>query len=537
MIESNGVLNKGFLTLQLSPELQRCTSKLGYKIHLFNENGEFRDIVKMPDDTSKVSKCHFGSINVLEGALKEHLKSYYTYLVYRYLPSTVQQYHDAILCLVSKISDCDTFDDALEETIMAKPASFTTPIKTLVRFLILNEYEGLSFDKAEEILRLEGYASNKNSYLWLFTVDEELGPFTREEMRVLNGALKNESIFIVDRLILALCIQFGLRSIQISLLKEEDFVEDAELGFCYLNVPRLKQKGQTFRRELFTKRPVDDELAGLIKRVLKHNSEAYKDLNLENPPLIYRKYIDYVHGSRGSSKAKEGCKGVFLRVSHVGEFKTDQQRSYIYHLPPSSLNYRLHGVMEELPLSPRTGKPFHLTPYRFRYTVGTNAVMEGMTEEEVAYLLDHSSTLCVKHYFRYTREMWELLENATRKRTEQRHFTAAWSREKDLSGNIYGKEVIEPSAFTAIGRCHKKAACYLEPAVACYACDEFCPNKDKVSHNNALTSLKKRKQVVADTSPVTLTKQLDEAIAGCEAAIAYSDGIKVVNINSGGSGE
>ena len=190
-----------------------------------------------------------------------------------------------------------------------------------------------------------------------------------------------------------------------------------------------------------------------------------------------------------------------------------------------------------LPLSPRTGKPFYLTPYRFRYTVGSNAVMEGMTEEEVADLLDHSSTRCVKHYFRYTREMWELLENATAKRTEQQHFTAAWNREEDLSGNIYGKEIIELHAFTAIGKCQKEAACYLEPAVACYSCDKFCPNKEKSSHDNALISLKDRKKVVDESTSSSLSKQLDEAIAGCEAAIAYAEGVEVVNINEGSGDE
>ncbi len=193
----------------------------------------------------------------------------------------------------------------------------------------------------------------------------------------------------------------------------------------------------------------------------------------------------------------------------------------------------MRSIVNYLPLSPRTGKPFHLTPYRFRYSVSSNAVIEGMTEEEVADLLDHSSTLCVKHYFRYTHEMWELLENATIRRTEQQHFTAAWNREEDLNGNIYGKEIIELHALTVIGKCQKEAACYLEPAVACYSCDKFCPNKEKSSHNNALISLKDRKQVLANSAPTSLSKQLDEAITGCEAAIAYAEGVEVVNINKG----
>ena len=101
----------------------------------------------------------------------------------------------------------------------------------------------------------------------------------------------------------------------------------------------------------------------------------------------------------------------------------------------------------------------------------------------------------------------------------------------------YGKEIIELHAFTAIGKCQKEAACYLEPAVACYNCDKFCPNKETNSHKNALTSLKDRKEVVASKSTDSLSKHLDEAIAGCEAAIAYSEGVEVVNIYQGGRDE
>ena len=257
------------------------------------------------------------------------------------------------------------------------------------------------------------------------------------------------------------------------------------------------------------------------------------------PPLFFRKVQVYIKGLKGSVKHFEGVKvdeGSYRSIN--SQFYGEENKaSYLHHNKPHNFYNRMISTTSYLPLSPRTGKPFHLTPYRFRYTVGSNAVMEGMTEEEVADLLDHSSTLCVKHYFRYTREMWELLENATAKRTEQQHFTAAWNREEDLSGNIYGKEIIELHAFTAIGKCQKEAACYLEPAVACYSCDKFCPNKEKSSHDNALISLKDRKKVVDESTSSSLSKQLDEAIAGCEAAIAYAEGVEVVNINEGSGDE
>lgn len=523
----------------LAPQERIVKNRLGYKVELFDETGEFNNVVKLPDDTSQVFYLYFNTINELAFELKEHFKGYYTYLLPRYLPSSIRGYHNAITCIAENIVNGKTFDEAIDGAVMANPTNFVSPIKSLIRYLILNEYETLSFDKAEEILRLEGYTSNKNAYLALFTMDEELGPFTLEELRVLNEALKDEEIYIADRLILALSIQFGLRPIQLSLLKEKDFISDAELGLCYLNVPRVKQKSAQFRREEFTKRIVDEELAALIKRVIANNQKSYAEFSNMESPLFYKKGLIFRNETNRWEKFTENSdiNGAYYAMSKAEYYESKGKESYLHHLEPQNFHNRMVAITRYLPLSPRTGKPFHLTPYRFRYTVGSNAVMEGMTEEEVAELLDHSSTLCVKHYFRYTREMWELLENATAKRTEQQHFTAAWNREEDLGGNIYGKEIIELHAFTAIGKCQKEAACYLEPAIACYACDKFCPNKEKPSHNNALNSLKERKQALADSTSTSLSKQLDEAIAGCEAAIAYAEGAEVVNVNKGQNDE
>ena len=313
-----------------------------------------------------------------------------------------------------------TIETAIDVVMNDNPKQYISVMKSFIQFIILNEYEGISYDKAEEILKLEGYSGNQNEYLSLFTLDSELGPFTREELRIVNKATKNTEIEVVDRLLLALCLQFGLRPIQISLLKQSDLVEDENLGLCYLNVPRVKQGGQLRRLE-FSKRFVDEDLLTLIKSVIKDNLKKYGSISLSSPPLFFRK-ISQLKNTDHYFLPKD-----LKQYSEVGKI------DYAHHISSSVIASRLTVLSKLLPLSPRTGKPFHLTAYRFRHTVGTNAVMEGMTEEEVAELLDHSSTLCVKHYFRYTREMWEQLENATFKRTEQLHFTAAWNRENDLS--------------------------------------------------------------------------------------------------------
>jgi integrase len=524
MISDNTVFDIGFTDFKVEPlpiDERTFTIRLGYKVELLDESGEFNSSVGLPDDTGGVRFLNFDGFSSLEPELKEHLKNFYIYLLPRYLPGTMRTYHDAIKLVVTAVGEGKILEGAIEIAMNVNPTLNVNVMKSFAQFLILNEYEGLSYDKAEEILMLEGYSSDSNSYLSLFTLDDEMGPFTREELRILNEVTKNTEIEAVDRLIMALFLQFGLRPIQLSLLKQSDFIEDETLGLCYINIPRVKQ-GDQFRRTEFSKRFVDDELSQLIKLCIeKGNLLAISRFSSDDLPLFYRKEIGQI----------------YLDKPFFELWRDTEKKNFGYHLTPTSFGGRLRTIAKKLPLSPRTGKPFHLTAYRFRYTVGTNAVMEGMTEEEVADLLDHSSTLCIKHYFRYTREMWELLENATANRTEQQHFTAAWNREDDLSGNIYGIEIIELHAFTAIGKCQKEAACYLEPAVACYNCDKFCPNKETNSHKNALTSLKDRKKVVASNSTDSLSKHLDEAIAGCEAAIAYSEGVEVVNINQGGRHE
>jgi len=127
--------------------------------------------------------------------------------------------------------------------------------------------------------------------------------------------------------------------------------------------------------------------------------------------------------------------------------------------------------------------------------------------------------------------MWEILENATISRVEQKQFTAAWMREGDLQGNVFS-EVCEPQNFNVIGKCASKSICFEEPAITCYSCSRFCPNKDSGAHELALKGLIKRKDHLVKVSTPNVVSVIDQAIAGCHAAIAYSEGHSVVLINA-----
>ncbi|SMG62746.1 [weak similarity to] integrase family protein, partial [methanotrophic bacterial endosymbiont of Bathymodiolus sp.] len=126
-------------------------------------------------------------------------------------------------------------------------------------------------------------------------------------------------------------------------------------------------------------------------------------------------------------------------------------------------------------------------------------------------------------------EMFEILEESTLDRIENKFFTAAWAKET-MKGNIYDIDVVEPNTAITIGKCQKGSPCTLEPAVACYQCDKFCPNNDVTGHKKALKSLKERAEQAAQVSNRSVAHQFDEAIAGCTAAVVYAEGEQVFSI-------
>lgn len=515
-------------------------TRLGYNIEVRNNTGTWLKEIIWTDDNGSSSLIKTDMFFTGQAEIDLIISDFLRHLLTRYMGSTVINYARGIELFTSEIIQGKDLKDSLNSAIThIRRDNDLTAIKLMVEWFIAYELPDLPYDFAEEILKLSRGGA-QNSYSSLFTLDAELGPFTREENAILTKALDNPYIHLEDRVILALCMTFGLRPIQISLLKQSDFIERTDMGEYFLNVPRVKQ-AQPTRRTQFTKRKLTTETAKMIKDLIETHQQTFKDLNIQDPPLIMRRH--YLFDKDHPYKALPDDAYSNVKNPNWIEDLAHNENPYqfIYdandkthaghHIDSSQINYRLKCIASYLPMSPRTGLPFNLTPYRFRYTVGTTAVLEGMTEAEVADLLDHSNIGSVKHYFRYTHEMFEILEEATNKRVEQQHFVAAWTREGDQTGNIYGEEIIETRHFTTIGKCHKGSPCLLEPAVACYQCNKFCPSKDSNTHKNALKNLQEKREELKSTSTGSVIHQLDEAVAGCEAAIAYSEGKTVNFIN------
>jgi len=526
-------IDNGTIVKYFPKELRHVTTRLGYKIEVKNEYGEWINEIFWPDDNGSITIIRPHILLTGNQDFDDVISMLLNHLLKNYLGGTINNYLNSLAPIASKISDGKSIIESMEHGLNSSVlAQDLTAIKKLSEWLIISEIESYPYDFHHELMKLS-FGENRNQYSALFTFNSELGPFVSEEMSIIQSAISNPHIHVENRVILALFVFFGLRPIQVSLLKQSDIVINEDSALNYIKIPRVKQNQQE-RRTQFTKRLLSSELSELLVELISIHNRVYSNLELVDPPLIMRRITGFHGTEHPYREQRESDYGYKSKNSQVNKPLSFQKYQEIYidnnkdeeghHLSSNGIRFRLQEIERYLPNSPRTNRQFNLFPYRFRYTLGTNAVMEGKTEAEVMDLLDHSSPGSVKHYFRYTHEMYEILNEATNKRVEQQHFVAAWTREGDQTGNIYGQEIVEIKYFTSIGKCHKGSFCSFEPAVACYNCDKFCPSKDAKAHENALETLNDRLEELKATSTGAVLHQLDGAIAGCKAAIAYSEG-------------
>lgn len=540
--EAELILNEdGQITPIITEAERTITNRLGYKIQVKDAHGEWLEDVVIVDDNGSATHLHNlpAITHTRDTELNAVLESMVNRIISSYLPTTTRNYIDALFIFTQEHKDYGLSIDRTIEKTMSKAASnkyYSNPsaetivrvLKQLTVHLVAHEYPGLSIDRAEELVgaSLNG---NRNNYMKLFLMDDSFGPFTREEMGIIQAALDDDDLDIPldSRIIVQLCVDWGLRPIQLSLLKEKDFQHNPQNGSYWLNVPRVKQK-QHDRRTQFKKRLISERLGLLITKMMEQNQWKKTYYGIDDPPLFHRRFERMMSDKSGIINVNDRP----MLNPHIHKYE-GAKYDYAFHIHQYIILRRIHEVECFLPLSPRTGQLFNLTPYRFRYTLGTASVTQGMSAPEVAERLDHSNAESVRHYFKNTEHLWEVIQEATTSRIEQGHFVAKFMSKEPESDNIYAVDITERTTLTTIGKCHKGTACQLEPAVACYSCSSFKPNENVEGHQKAksvIVELMSRAQ--SQSSKGEIQHVFDEALVGVEAAIAYAqDDQSVLGIN------
>lgn len=178
--------------------------------------------------------------------------------------------------------------------------------------------------------------------------------------------------------------------------------------------------------------------------------------------------------------------------------------------PVGAIQYAMNRWVRAARLiSPRTGKPLHLTPRRLRYTLATEMAREGASRHRIADVLDHTDLQNVEVYIeassyivtqvgpRFDARFKPVLQRFLGKivATSDPQPVAGLQR-KVIPGVLVHLPTL-PVNLGGIGACGRDAQtegiCQLAPPLSCYSCDKFAAFRD-FDHASIADSLE---QVIA----------------------------------------
>lgn len=382
-------------------------------------------------------------------------------------------------------------------------------IRMFANYAIENAYWG--FDESIIFKLDEIKIPNSGGKIRVSLLDHENGPFTRTEVAQIAQAIHKEDVPLQTRVCFKLAMQFGLRPIQIALLREDDVYYDDKLLAWFINIPRVKGRTAQLRRNKnnFVLRELPTHLAQDITELNKLYDGTEK-LDFEGNKL-----------PRPLLKA-DSCHTQILAHKRLKEYAWhlfSEDITRLFSLSRKLLNIQSRYILGE------DGNPtlLKITCYRFRYTLGTRMVMEGKTLEEVAIALDHSSVASIQHYFRYNRDLIDFIDDSFESSNTIKNAVMRWQGfiiDED-DGSVEGS-LIRVSDIASLGKCLKKTQCEMHPTISCYSCSRFRPFKN-ANHEAQLKVIKAERDFVKANSSGAALHQLDEA---WEGAIQIVEAIK-----------
>jgi integrase len=341
-----------------------------------------------------------------------------------------------------------------------------------MRYLGLNE----NIDDGVYKLTDQWKLSGNEKGVAVLSLDPEAGPFSSTEFEAigLNAAHRYaEGILTTERYaILLLYKSTGRRSEQLASLKVKDFsLTSKYTGYptYVVNIPRIKQRGGRFRSTF--------KAFGLVKSVGQIIEQHIKESIAEVEFQLNRKL----------TAEEQGELPLFITASVIEEAKKytgikfhEFLKSELSHLTSAALGRRLNTAVNQLKvISERTGELIHVNPYRFRYTLGTRAAIEGAGIITIATLLDHSDTQSVACYVANVPEF--AIEISKIMNQPLARYAAAFAGKVVENEGEANKETLGATRIPLrekncdVGSCGTNAFCQDYAPIACYLCPKFRP--------------------------------------------------------------
>ena len=316
-------------------------------------------------------------------------------------------------------------------------------------------FSGLSKDAYGYLNEVKLKGNNKGTAV--LTMSPHDGPFTDLELESIQTSLNNRyasnNITEADYLLIWLMMIYGSRPIQFAALKLIDLQtlkkQDSTNEYI-IRIPRAKNRKKI--RSEFKDRLVPPEIGELL--------------------FIYRNTI------------KEKFRNILDDAEQAPLFPSLSERrsgELAFHQSSSDIAILIKQVISEFNItSERTGEKLHITPTRFRRTIGTRAASEGHGELIIAEILDHTDTQNAGVYVQATPEIIKRIDKAiaTYMAPIAQAFAGVLIGDKSKAKRFddASSDIIDPridSQSKSMGKCGSYSFCGLLAPVACYTCGSF----------------------------------------------------------------
>lgn len=313
----------------------------------------------------------------------------------------------------------------------------------------------------------------------VLSLDPDEGPFSPFEFQAIvtrtNEYLAENKLSLYEAALIKVFCATGRRPIQISSLKVKDLYISSKYKLntgehpSVLNIPKAKLRGNSLFRASFSEVGIRENLAEILYEhieILK--VQVTKLLKLELSELEFKELP--VFYSLDKLTAIDWNQKDLLKILS----------SEIIHLPTSDLTFQLRNAVKKLGIRSReTGKPIHITAYRFRYTLGTNAARQKAGINVIAKLLDHSDTQNASCYVASVPELAEqisvIMDESLRKYADA--FQGKIVKD-EIEAHLKVKNANRISCVEQdcnVGSCGTHHICHDHAPIACYVCNKFMP--------------------------------------------------------------
>ena len=289
------------------------------------------------------------------------------------------------------------------------------------------------------------------------TMDPYTGPFSTVERNLLRRSLEQgfskDIVSLEDYLICIIFFFFGPRPIQVAAMKVSDVrrieKEDESISY-YISIPSAKKRLE-IRKQSREWKIAESNIGFLL---------------WEHAQNVKKKFI-----------------GMVQDVENVPLFpqtdRTAQMQRLQYHREANSIGACPKAVWKKLDVfSERTGEIIHISPSRFRDTLGTTAASEGWGEYIIAELLDHADIQNVTNYVGNTPDIVKKLSKKAAKKMAPlaRAFQGEVASKEELQAQKGRQAIIAPqytNDFLAVGICGQHTQCSFAVPLGCYQCPMF----------------------------------------------------------------